>query len=223
MPPTYPPAPAKKGMPAIAWVGIGCGGLLLIAIIAGALLFKAGADKFKEFAANPEKAGAEMIVSMNPELKKVSQDDKNGTMTIRTKDGKEMTLSYKDIAEGKIPMVDANGNPIQFGSSDLSKVPAWVPKPPDLTDGISIYHSDGGGEISGQFSGKSGQSAEDLKAFFEKASSDQGLSSNASTSMNVNGIAVVTLEYSNGGKSVKIAITEKSGSATLINTNYTEK
>lgn len=209
-------------MSGVAWLGIGCGGIILIAIIAGIFLFKAGADKFKEFAANPEKAGAEMIVSMTPELTKVSQDDAKGTMTIRTKDGKEMTLSYKDIAEGKITMTDENGNATTLGSSDLSKVPAWVPKADDLTGGISLYHSDAGSGIAGQFSGKSSKGVEDLKTFFESAATSQGLSSSSNSSMDLNGTAVSTVEYSGGGKSLKIVITEKSGSQTLINTHYSE-
>lgn len=209
-------------MSGVAWLGIGCGGIILIAIIAGIFLFKAGADKFKEFAANPEKAGAEMIVSMTPELTKVSQDDAKGTMTIRTKDGKEMTLSYKDIAAGKITMTDEDGNTTTLGSTDLSLIPAWVPKADDFTDGVSLYHSDAGGKIEGQFSGKSSKGGDDLKESFGKAASGLGLSNSSSSSMDLNGTLVATLEYSGGGKSLKVVITEKSGSPTLINTHYSE-
>ena len=223
MPPTHPSAPAKKGMPALAWVGIGCGGLILVAIVAAILLFKAGADKIKEFAANPEKAGAEMIVSMNPDLEMVSQDEGKGEMTIRTKDGKEMTLSYKDIAEGKLVMTDAEGNETVIGSGDLSKVPAWVPKAPDLSEAVSTFHSNAGGQVSGQFSGKSGQSADDLKTFFADAASGLGMTSSSTGSTSLNGTTVSTMEYSGGGKSLTIVITETPGSRTLVNTNYTEK
>ena len=45
-----------------------------------------------------------MMVRMNPDVEKVSQDETKGEMTIRTKDGKEMTSRYKDIAEGKFMM-----------------------------------------------------------------------------------------------------------------------
>lgn len=209
-------------MPGLAWAGIGCGGLLLIAIIAVIWIAKAGVDKFKEFAANPEKSAAEMIVSMNPELTKLSQDEGKGTMTIRTKDGKELTLSYKDIAEGKITMTDADGNATTLGSTDLSHIPAWVPKADDMTDGISLYHTASGSAVSGQFTGKSSKGLEDLKSFFGSAATGQGLSSNSQSSMNIGGTSVATLEYSGSGKSLKIVITEKSGSPTLVNTNYSE-
>lgn len=220
--PSSPPAPPKKGISGLAILGIGCGGILLIAIVAAIWLTKMGVDKFKEFAANPEKSAAEMMVSMSPELTKVSQDDKKGTMTIRTKDGKEMTLSYKDIAEGRMTMTDANGNTTTLGSTDLSQVPAWVPKADDLSEAISLYHTATGSGFSGQFSGKSSKGVEDLKAFFESAATGAGLSSSSNTSVNLNGASVATMEYSGGGKSLKIVITEKSGSPTLINTFYSE-
>lgn len=209
-------------MPAIAWVGIGCGGLLVIAIIIAAIAFNKLKGTFEDFAANPEKAGAEMIVSMNPELEMVSQDEETGMMTIRTKDGKEMTLSYQDIAEGKLEVTDADGNTTSIGSTDLSQVPAWVPKAPDLTDGVSMFHTDEGGSVSGQFSGKSTKGIEDLTDFFETEASGQGLSNSSSSSTSMNGTAVSTLDFSGGGKTLKIVITGKPGSATLVNTNYSE-
>lgn len=223
MPPTSATPPVKKGMPGIAWVGIGCGGLLLIGIIVGAILFNMFAGKIKEFAANPEKAAAEMIVAANPDLEKVSQDDDKGEMTIRTKDGKEITLSYKDLAEGKISVTDENGNTTRMGSADLSQVPAWVPKAADLSDGVSIFHSEGGGQVSGQFSGKSSQNLDQLRTFFEGEASGLGFGSSSNSSMDANGIGVVTLEFSGGDKSLTLVITEKPGSSTLVNTNYSEK
>jgi hypothetical protein len=223
MPPTSSPTPAKKGMPTIAWVGIGCGGLLIIAIIVGSVIFSMLKGKFDDFAKNPEKAGAELVVSMNPDLEMVSQDEEQGEMTIRTKDGKEVTLSYKDISEGRITVEDADGNVTNIGSTDLSVVPAWVPRAPDLSDTISTFHTESGSEINGQFSGKTPATADELKTFYGDAASTLGTSSSSNTSMTANGTTVITLSYSGGGKSMKFVITEKSGSATLVNTNYSEK
>lgn len=224
IPPSFPPqTAAKKGMPAIAWVGIGCGGLLVIALALGTIGFFKVKKTFDEFAANPEKAAAELVVSMNPELQKISQDEGKGTMTIRTKAGEEMTLSYKDIAEGKITVTDKDGNTTRIGSTDLSHVPAWVPKAPGLTDGFSFFHSEAGNEISGQFSGKSARSAADLRTFFEGEASSLGLNSSFSGSTEVHGTSTVTLEFSGGGKSLNIVITGKPGEDALVNVNYSEK
>jgi len=223
LPPTPVAPPVKKGMPAIAWVGIGCGGLLLLAIIVGAVVFGMFAGKIKEFAANPEKTGAEMMVSMNPDLEMVSQDEEKGQMTIRTKEGKEITMSYKDLAEGKISVTDADGNTTRIGSADLSQVPSWVPRAPDLSDSLSTYHSESGGKVDGQFSGSSDRSLEQLQTFFEAEASSLGLNSSSNNSMNSDGTSVVSLGFSGGGKSLAFVITEKPGSKTLVNTNYSEK
>lgn len=223
-PPSFPPqAPVKKGMPVLGWVGIGCGGLLLIALALGVYGFFIAKKKFGEFASNPEKAGAEMVVSMTPGFQKISQDDTKGTMTIRIKGGEEMTLSYKDIAEGKFTVTDKDGNTTMIGSSDLSHVPSWVPKAADFTEGLSVFHSEAGNENSGQFSGKSALGAEDLRTFFEAEASSLGLSDSSSSSMNMGSTATITLAFSGGGKSLNIVITEKTGTATLVNTNYSEK
>jgi hypothetical protein len=223
MPPTPATPPVKKGLPAIVWVGIGCGGLLLIAIIVGAVLVSFLGVKFKEFADNPEKTAAEMIVSANPDLEKVSQDNEKGEMTIKTKDGREITLSYQDLAEGKISVTDAEGDTTRIGSADLSQVPAWVPKAPDLSDAVSTFHREGGGQVTGQFSGKCGQSLEQIREFFEGEASSLGLNTSSNSSMNANGTAVVTLSFSGGDKSLTVVITEKPGSQILVNTNYSEK
>ncbi|MDP4846198.1 MAG: hypothetical protein NWR51_02960 [Akkermansiaceae bacterium] len=170
---------------------------------------------------NPEKTAAEMVVKMNPELETVSNNDDKGEMTIRTKDGKEMTLSYKDISEGRLEITDSEGNTTRIGNTDLSQVPAWVPRASDLTNGFSTYHSDSGRQISGQFSGKSSMSPEDLRSFFEAEASSLGMTSNYKSS-SANGVSVLSLTFSGGGKSLTVVITGKPGEATLVNTAYSQ-
>lgn len=224
IPPSFlPQAAAKKGMPALAWVGIGCGGLLLIALALGVYGFIVAKKKIDEFAANPEKAAAEMVISMTPDFEKLSQDDAKGTMTIRTKGGEEMTLSYKDIAEGKFTVTDKGGNTTMIGSSELSHVPAWVPKPADFTEGLSVFHSEAGNEISGQFSGKSALKADDLISFFESEATKLGFPTASGTRKVLDGVTIITHGFTSDDRSLHIVITEKPGSATLVNTNYSEK
>ncbi len=214
--PVQPPqTPGKKGIPAIAWVGMGCGGLLIVGVIAVGLVIS-------YFTKNPEKAAAEMVVSMNPDLKKISQNDETGEMTIRTKEGEEITLSYKDISEGRFMVKDKDGNVTQFGSMDLSKVPSWVPQATDLKDAVSLYHGETAKEISGQFSGKSARSAKDLEAELSAKWAASGISSNNKGVTNVNGTSIITLNYSDEKRKLQIIITEESGSETLVNTFYSE-
>ncbi len=223
-PPTLPPnthtAPEKKGIPLVAWMGIGCGGLLILAIVGGVVAFMKIKEKFDDFTRNPEKAAAELVVSMNPNLKMISQDKQNGKMTIRTSNGEEMTLSYKDIAAGRITVTDANGNTTNIGSTDLSSVPAWVPLPADLTNAVSLFHKEGGGKVEGQIAGQSPQGKDALKAFFEDAGSKIGTSSNSY--MESGNFGVNTLKFTGNGQVLKIVITSESGKPSQLNIYYSE-
>ena len=223
MPPTPAQQPVKKGIPVIGWVGIGCSGLLLLAIIGMVVVFTMFAGFFKDFMDNPEKAAAELIVSSNPDLQKVSQDDAKGEMTIRTKEGKEVTLSYKDLVEGKISITDEDGGTTHIGSADLSKVPEWVPMATDLSDGISTYQSDNSEKVEGQFSGKSDQSLAELRTFFEGEASQLGMQANSNSSVNADGTSILTLHFSGENKTLTFIISENVGEKTLVNTNFSEK
>lgn len=100
---------SKKGLSPFAWVGIGCGGVAvlgLIAVVAGGMFVS---NKVKEGLAdangNPERFAAEMIVKFNPEMEMVETNDEEGTMSIKmTKTGEVHTFSYADVAEGKFSM-----------------------------------------------------------------------------------------------------------------------
>jgi len=160
MPESSPPplpgsAPQKKGLPALAWVGIGCGGILVVALIvmmtAFAFLGRKVADYAREAEKNPAKAAAELFVKVNPDVELVSANDRAGTMTIRIKaTGKEVTVTYADIAQGKFSVTGEDGefrveaDPTGGGSAKVtmkrsdgsvsyvsgaeaaSKVPEWV-------------------------------------------------------------------------------------------------
>jgi hypothetical protein len=214
--------PVKKGLPVLAWAGIGCGGLLIVAIIAGVFIFNKVKKKFEDISKNPEKAAAELFISMNPEFEMISEDNDKGTMTIRSKSGEELTLSYKDISQGRFEVTDASGNKTSIGSADLSKVPAWVPMPPDLTDVASLFHTQSGSKGTGMIVGKSRQGAEALKAFFEGESSAKNLGTSTSTFIDTGDAALHTLKYSSNGRSLEIIITVTSGEPTQVNIHYSE-
>ena len=129
-PPATPPvnpapagAPAKKGLSGLAWVGIGCGGLILLGIIASVIFSIFIVKKTKELGAdfneNPERAAAELVINFNPEYEKVSTDDEAGTMTIRAKDGTVMTLTYEAIGEGRFTEEPAAA-PVEVEEMDVA-------------------------------------------------------------------------------------------------------
>jgi hypothetical protein len=128
-------------------VGIGCGTLLLLGMIAFAGAAWWGANKIKDFAENPEKL-AEMIISANPDVEVVSTDKGAGTITVRDKaTGEETVLNLSDIQQGKIDiktkdgtvkmdgtgvtMTDEEGQTSTFSAgAGTGDVPDWVPAYP---------------------------------------------------------------------------------------------
>jgi hypothetical protein len=219
-----PPVPQeKKGIPVLGWVGIGCGTILIIAIIAVSLLIgwcKRTVGDLSEFQRNPEKAAAEMVVRLSPDIEMVSQDESKGEMTIRTKDGETITLSYKDIAEGKFRMKDAQGNTTEIGSADLSKLPSWVPRVPEMKNATSSMQSERDGMVSGLYSATSAQAAEALEEHFKSELGKLGSGSTSSSNTTLNGSASRTLSAERDGRKIDIVITAKPGEDTMVNVGY---
>lgn len=116
-PPT-PPAPTessgnggKKGLPTLAWVGIGCGCLLLLAaaatFIGSAYLVKKGSEKISQVAsdmeANPVVTSAELLVKAHPDLELVESDREASKVKVRDKrTGEVFVFDAQDIAEGRL-------------------------------------------------------------------------------------------------------------------------
>ena len=104
----------KKGLHPLAWVGIGCGCLLLIGVGlfvsgVGFAVFK-GKQMVDEFQENPEASTARLIALANPDLELVETNDEDGTVTFRnTKEDKEFTVDYDDIKDGKLTIQTEEG------------------------------------------------------------------------------------------------------------------
>jgi hypothetical protein len=114
----------KKGFSPMAWVLIGCVGLIVvfaIVIFAGGLFVtKKAADFIEENKDNPTKAIAEMAVKMNPDLDYIESDDE--TVTFENEKGQVVTMSFKDIEEGKFSFETegGEGGSISFGPDGIS-------------------------------------------------------------------------------------------------------
>lgn len=221
-----PPAlPPKKGIPVLGWVGIGCGTLLIIAILVISLLIgwcKRTVGDLSEFQNNPEKAAAEMMVRMHPDVEKVSQDDAKGEMTLRTKDGKEMTLSYKDISEGKFAVLDAPGNLVEFAGTDLSTLPAWVPRVPDMITATASIMNQENGKTSGLYTATSAIPVAELEEFFRTEAEKLKPTSSSRSSTMVNGVESRILNFEGSGRKLNIVITSKPGEDVQVSVGFEE-
>jgi hypothetical protein len=226
-PPAAPPKPQKKkGLHPMAWVGIGCGGLLFIAVIGIALAvgwFKRTINEFQEdMAANPERAAAEMIVKFNPDLEMVSDNETAGEMTIRVKSsGEEMTISYADLAEGRLKMKDGEGNAITAGMADVSDIPAWVPQYPRIASQTSLFQQDGPQGVEGVWMFSTRDTPEQVSDFYESniswSTTGGGSASDLGTAASAN--------YNFSGEGRKLQLTAASQDAsgdTQVTITYSE-
>ena len=114
------PAPQKKGLGPLAWLGIGCGGLIVILVILVAVVGMKFGPAIKQFGADaakdPTKATANMMVSMGFEM--VAQDEVNKRYTIRQKGtGKLMTIYWDEkkkapvTIQGDFSAIPPDANP----------------------------------------------------------------------------------------------------------------
>ena len=115
---TPPPAAQKKGLGPLAWIGIGCGGIIVLGIIALILVSVWGAGQAKQIAENPTKWTATLMTKV-PGFEMVEQDDAGKRYTVKeTKTGKLTTIYWNEKTQKPETVV-----------GDFSAIPAGVSEP----------------------------------------------------------------------------------------------
>lgn len=218
------PVVEKKGLPVIAWVGIGCGSLVLLAII-GMVAIGAMSYRFaKRVMDNPAKASAEFALQANKDLEKVSENDASGEMTFRVKStGEEITLKYDDLAKGRFTVKDKDGKVTQLGMGDVSKVPAWVPRYPGAIDETSVMQTEDATQLTGMMTFTIKDSADALEKFFNDETAKQSLTSSNRSSMDIQGTQTLNLQYRGGKRELTVTAYNKSGEPMNVQVVYSEK
>ena len=119
--------PAKKKTSVVVWILLAIGGLIVLGIIG---VVAAGVY----FVKNPGFAMGKLITAANPDAEVLSTD--TGAQTIRIRDrktGKEFTLSFDDIKNGRFKMSATGDNGevanVEIGGG-VGKLPSWVPTYP---------------------------------------------------------------------------------------------
>jgi hypothetical protein len=134
VPPAPGVPPVKKGMSPLAWVGVGCIVLLVLAGIAFAVVAFMAKRVIDKAAENPTMAAAEMMVRMNPDLELVSSDRKTNTITVKDKKtGEVTTISAEDAKNGKWTIKTDKGTATFDASSG---------------NGLSVQSTDEKGQVS---------------------------------------------------------------------------
>ena len=250
----YPAPPQKKKSPwGCILIGCGVALIVaIIAVVAlvGFGWYKAKQMGFdpREWQENPTAAAAKMVTNLNPDVEVVDTDEDAQTITLRNKKtGETITIDMEDVKQGKIRFFNEKGESAQISvssdeegsgtmkieSSDgdfemaagtgAAKLPDWVPLFGDgEPENVGVITA--GGNITGGYTMKTGDSLDDVAAYFEKKLSDAGFStqrssftSNETTVINVRGID------EQSGRMVNVMVTDENGKVELNLTFQEEK
>ena len=169
-PPPFLPMPAgesqfasdRKSSNVLMYLGIGCGLLTLLAIVAAVVGIGWGVKKVggvvSEIQANPEKFMAEGFVKADPNLELVTSDEAKGEVTFRNKTtGETVTLSYKEAAQGTLKTTT---------TSAWKGAPAWFPVMPGLVPGAAEMHSSNESRESVHLTATGTAATDEIVAFY---------------------------------------------------------
>jgi hypothetical protein len=247
-----PVPPPKKSLSPLAWIGIGCGALAVLAAIGFTIMLAAGgwflkkqADKLEK---NPTLAAAEWIVRVNPELEVVSSDEEAGTLTIKnTKTGETVTMNAKDVEQGHIEfktkdgtaVFDASGkdgtvkvtdnkgqvSTLQAGSGAAPQnLPSWLPVYPGGTiQGTFDTNTPEGRSAS--FSLTTQDPGDKVLSFYESRLKGAGLKvdSTTMTSTTEGKGGILTASSENPSRNVSVLVGAAEGSQTTATITFAEK
>lgn len=242
--------PERKGLHPLAWVGIGCGALLVIVMVVvmvgGFFLARTVKSVAEDFEDNPGLAAARFIVKASPELEEVDVDEESGTMTIRnTKSGELITVNFDDIKEGrfswtadgeevtvdvsdagdgtvKIESSDGDGFAISTGAAVTDEIPEWVPDYPDSEpENRGTMKTDD--SVSGNFNFTTDDAVAEVLDFFRNVLKANGFQVTVNTySGGDNEGAMINSVMEAENRSVIIVIGSADGSTT-VNVTYSSK
>ena len=233
------PVQGKKGLPVLAWIAIGCGGIVVLGGIAFMILGWLAVNKMKdvasEFEANPAKAAAEMVVRMNPDLEMVESDKDAETLTIREKSsGKVVTLDYQDIKEGRLSFesedgrVEITGQPqgdegvmtITTGEGQTQiggggEIPDWVPAHPNTTERRSLMHSSGPTGDTGHAAFTVDEGAAEVVAFYREELESAGYTVSTVAGSSAGG-SVTVVSGQKDGANMTVSVSDKGDSTEVL-------
>jgi hypothetical protein len=242
---------AKKGLPVWAWIGIGCGALLIVVLIVvmagGYFLAHKAKNAIAEFEENPALVGARWLVKANPDLEEVAVDEDAGTMTIRNKKtGEEITVNFEDIENGRLSFKTDKGE-VKVDASELKDsgsmtvtndegevvfstggqvsgdVESWVPIYPGCEPkNLHTMRSDE--EQTGGFELETTASVSDVLEFYRSTLEGEGyeVTVNTFTQDNSDG-GMVNANRADEGRSVVAIFNSENGGPTKIMVTYSDK
>ena len=235
----------KKGMSPLAWIAIGCGGIIVIGLVVvfagGMWLFKKGKDFAEEMDKNPEVAMSKVFALANPEIDYVGNDETDRTVTFRNnKTGEEFTFDYRDIKEGKIAF-SADGKRVVFDADqtagggkvrittdegqvtygtnvDMNDFPDWLPYYPNTSPTGNML-SESEDARTGTYSFQTSLDHQTVMDYYIRELEDGGFTIHSNTTMPTGAMVMAGTDDDARSVSINAAKVEET---TTISVTFTE-
>jgi hypothetical protein len=128
-----PPPLQKKGLGPLAWVGIGCGGIVILVIIAFVVFGVLFGGKIKKFAEDAQKnptrmTATTMVTVSGGQFEMVAEDDVNKRYTVRDKQSGKLTTIYWDERKKAPEVIPGDFSAIPADSGAANE-PVGAPEP----------------------------------------------------------------------------------------------
>lgn len=248
-----PVPPPRKGLSPLAWIGIGCGALAVLAVIGFSVMVVAGGWFLKKQADKIEKnpmVVAEWLLRANPDLEVVSTDEDEGTITVKNiKTGEVTTLNAKDIKEGRLEIKTEDGTAVfdasgegggtikvtdDKGSQVATLQGGSGTAPQNLPSWLPVYP---GGAVQGTFDTNTaeGRSAsftlttpdpgDKVLSFYESRLKEAGLKVDSTTTANTSegSGGILTASSENPSRNVSVLVGAAEGGRTTAAITFAEK
>ena len=186
----------------MAYVGIGCGALVLIGAIAAGFAVVKGIGVAKQFMADPTMALATVVVQTSPDLELVKSDPDSGILQVKVEstgetisidraqiesgnfsytkvnaDGSKeiVNIDLSGAAEGDISITDGEGGTLfESGEAVSDEIPEWVPPLQGASDVKGSFSMSVGGKQTGSFSMKTGSTSQEVVDGYKPILEDSG-------------------------------------------------
>jgi hypothetical protein len=224
--------PQKKGLSPIAWIGIGCLGILVVGGIIATVITVFVARKVSQVAEemqdDPVAATAKILAAANPDIELVSADKEARKVTFRDqKTGEELTFDYDDIEQGRVSFSSggetaelqveageegagaltvktADGTATFRAGGDAADIPSWVPVYPGVTP-TGNYSAEGNGQRTGTFTFTTDAEVDAILDFYDGKAAEAGVETKSRTTTGEGGIWVAASADESRGLNVMIS------------------
>ncbi|MGH9460994.1 MAG: hypothetical protein ACRD1X_07225 [Vicinamibacteria bacterium] len=236
----------KKGLSPVAWIAIGCAGILVLAGLAmffgGLFIFNKARDVVQEMQDDPALATARLIAAANPDIELVGTDEDQKTVTFRNEEtGEEFTFNYQDIEEGRVTFssdeqavtyevnreasgeggltVTSGEGTATLGSVSLEKFPAWLPVYPQ-TDPQGTFFTESPEATMGAYTSSTQDDLEAVIDYYATELEKAGLSVDQRTIVPSGGLLVAHSPDDTRTVSITSSV---ENAETKVMVNFTEK